>query len=96
MAIRVGCCGWPVAQAKYFAALSLVEIQESFYNLRPIRRQLDLIHCVDPFQRRSVWGEPAYFRLRGRGGYHCRYSDAELEELLGMALLPKCTHSLRP
>lgn len=207
MRIRVGCCGWPVAQGKYFETFGLVEIQESFYNLprlatverwrraapppfefvlkapqlitheptsptyrrlkmalsasakqnhgafkstREVRRAweatlnlaralrsevilfqspasftptprhtanleaffekidrgglaiaweprgdwtdaevqalcrgLDLIHCVDPFQRRSVWGEPAYFRLHGRGGYHYRYSNAELTELLG-------------
>lgn len=206
MAIRVGCCGWPVARGKYFQAFGLVEVQESFYNLprlatverwrqaappsfefvlkapqlitheptsptyrrlrtrltdsqkrnygafkptrevgrawadtlalaqalrsqivlfqspasfsptprnranlerffgkiergglafaweprgewddaeiRVICRALDLIHCVDPFQRPSVAGEPAYFRLHGRGGYHYRYSDAELEELL--------------
>ncbi len=44
-------------------------------------KRLDLIHCVDPFQRRAVWGEPAYFRLHGRGGYHYEYSDAELGEL---------------
>jgi uncharacterized protein YecE (DUF72 family) len=84
MAIKVGCCGWPVAPAKYFEALGPVEIQESFYNLPPICRQLDLIHCVDPFQRRSVWGEPAYFHLHGKGGYHYRYSDAELGELLAL------------
>lgn len=34
---------------------------------------------MDPFQRRPVWGEPAYFRLHGKGGYHYRHSDAELE-----------------
>ena len=203
--IRVGCCGWPVARPRYFAAFDLVEIQESFYNLprlatvekwrvtapagfefvlkapqlitheptsptyrrlrapltqarkkrygsfKPTRevhaawketlalaralrskilvfqcpasftptrehiknlteffekvergdlafaweprgdwpdvevkaicKRLDLIHCVDPFQRRSVWGEPAYFRLHGKGGYHYKYSDAELAEL---------------
>ncbi|MEK6665225.1 MAG: hypothetical protein AABZ20_02215 [candidate division NC10 bacterium] len=88
MAIKVGCCGWPVAPAKYFEALGPVEIQESFYNLPPICRQLDLIHCVDPFQRRSVWGEPAYFHLHGKGGYHYRYSDAELEELRGFCRGP--------
>src|SRR5574337_1095105 len=33
MAIRVGCCGWPVARGKYFQAFGLVEVQESFYNL---------------------------------------------------------------
>jgi len=203
--IRVGCCGWPVARPRYFAAFDLIEIQESFYNLprlptvekwraaapasfefvlkapqlithepssptyrrlrvplseakkkrygafRPTRevqaawretlalaralssklvlfqcpasftpvaehlrnlsaffekaerddlrfvweprgewsgalvktlcKRLDLIHCVDPFQRRPVWGEPAYFRVHGKGGYHYEYSEAELKEL---------------
>ncbi len=198
MAIHVGCCGWPVARPRYFAAFGVVEIQESFYNLprlatvqkwraappagfefvlkapqlitheptsptyrrlrmplseagkkrvgafKPTRevraawaetlglaralrgpasfaptathirnlttfferaergglafaweprgewsdtevktvcRRLDLIHCVDPIQRRPVWGEPGYFRLHGRGGYHYTYSEAELKEL---------------
>lgn len=205
MAIRVGCCGWPVARERYFRALGLVEIQQSFYNLprlataerwretapprfefvlkapqlitheptsptyrrlrtalderarrrygafkptaevraawratlelaralrsrvalfqspasftptrehrenleaffgeaerggllfaweprgqwtdatvRALCRALDLVHAVDPFQRRPVWGEIAYFRLHGRGGYQYRYSDAELGEL---------------
>lgn len=44
-------------------------------------RRLDLIHCVDPFQRRPVWGRPAYLRLHGRGGYRYAYSDADLREL---------------
>jgi len=44
-------------------------------------RRLDLIHCVDPFQRRPLWGTPAYFRLHGKGGYRYRYTDADLEEL---------------
>jgi uncharacterized protein YecE (DUF72 family) len=48
-------------------------------------RRLDLIHCVDPFRRRPVWGQPAYFRLHGKGGYHYRYSDAELGELRTIA-----------
>ena len=47
-------------------------------------RRLDLIHCVDPFQRPPAWGSPAYFRLHGRDGYHYRYTDAELAELLGI------------
>jgi len=203
--IHVGCCGWPVSRARYFATFAVVEIQESFYNLprlatverwraaappgfefvlkapqlithepssptyrrlrrpvsearkkrygafRPTRevraawtetlalaralrsrivvfqtpasfapttthirnlatffeeaergglafaweprgdwsdaevsalcRRLGLIHCVDPFQRLPVWGEPAYFRLHGRGGYRYKYSEAELRRL---------------
>jgi|FaiFalDrversion2_1042247.scaffolds.fasta_scaffold02858_1 uncharacterized protein YecE (DUF72 family) len=47
-------------------------------------RELDLVHVVDPFQGRPLWGECAYFRLHGRGGYRYRYSDGELEELLAL------------
>lgn len=209
MAIHVGCCGWPVARARYFAAFDLVEIQETFYNLprlgtverwhaaappafeftlkapqlitheaasptyrrlrtplsaaarercggfkptrevraaweqtlalaralgarvvlfqcpasftptrthiarltrffetaergglrfvweprgdwpdarvRTLCRRLALIHCVDPFQRRPVWGDPAYFRLHGKGGYRYRYSDDELRALRALS-----------
>jgi uncharacterized protein YecE (DUF72 family) len=45
-------------------------------------RRLDLIHAVDPFHRASVWGEPAYYRLHGRGGVRYAYSDEDLGELL--------------
>jgi uncharacterized protein YecE (DUF72 family) len=52
----------------------------------PIRQQglcqeLNLVHCVDPFQRSSVHGSPAYFRLHGRGGYRSRYTDDDLRQL---------------
>lgn len=50
-------------------------------DVRMLCQRLQLIHCVDPFQRRPVWGEPAYFRLHGKGGYHYKYSEAELREL---------------
>ena len=43
---------------------------------------LDLIHCVDPFQRQPAWGEPTYFRLHGKGGYHYQYTEWDLIELL--------------
>ncbi|HET7876571.1 MAG TPA: DUF72 domain-containing protein, partial [Methylomirabilota bacterium] len=49
--------------------------------IKSLCRRLRLIHGVDPFQRRPVWGEPAYFRLHGQGGYHSRYTDPELSEL---------------
>jgi uncharacterized protein YecE (DUF72 family) len=207
--IRVGCCGWPVARARYFATFDLVEVQDTFYNLprlatverwraqapagfefvlkapqlitheptsptyRRLRspvpggsrarygsfkptpevraaweatralaralgarlvlfqcpasfgpsaehignlagfferversglgfvweprgawtddtigelcRRLDLIHGVDPFERRSTWGEPAYFRLHGRGGYRVPYGDDDLRDLAMLA-----------
>ena len=218
MAIKVGCCGWPVARARYFATFDLVEIQDTFYNLprpatvekwrasapdgfeftlkapqlithepssptyrrlraplspaardrygafkptRPVRaaweqtralaellrarivlfqcpasftpsrshvgrltrffeeaergdlrfvweprgdwpdttvrtlcKRLRLIHAVDPFQRRPAWGEPAYFRLHGRGGYRYRYADADLRDLLAHARMASDTYAL--
>lgn len=58
-------------------------------------RDLDLIHCVDPFARRPAWAGAgpgagaspaptgvAYFRLHGIGGYRYRYTDADLDRLL--------------
>jgi uncharacterized protein YecE (DUF72 family) len=47
--------------------------------IKRLCRKLDLIHCVDPLARSSVWGDPAYFRLHGRGGYRYKYSTSELE-----------------
>ena len=43
-----------------------------------------LIHCVDPFVNHSVYGEPLYWRLHGKGGYSYRYTDEELEQLQAM------------
>ena len=31
MMIRIGCCGFPVARAKYFQRFSAVEVQKTFY-----------------------------------------------------------------
>lgn len=31
--IKVGCCGYPMAKAEYYAAFPVVEIQQTFYNL---------------------------------------------------------------
>ncbi len=45
-------------------------------------RDLNLIHCVDPFVRQPVTKGTAYFRLHGIGGYRYRYTDADLERLL--------------
>ena len=45
-------------------------------------RELDLIHCVDPFKRLPVYGAPAYFRLHGITGYRYRYTDEDLGQLL--------------
>jgi uncharacterized protein YecE (DUF72 family) len=50
--------------------------------IRALCRELDLIHCVDPFQRPPVYGVPAYFRLHGKTGYRYRYTDDDLAQLL--------------
>ncbi len=51
--------------------------------LRPLLRDLRLIHAVDPFLRRPVGRGLRYFRLHGRPAYHYHYQyrDAELAEL---------------
>jgi uncharacterized protein YecE (DUF72 family) len=43
-----------------------------------------LIHCVDPFESLSVYGEMRYWRLHGRGSYSYRYTDADLAALRRM------------
>jgi uncharacterized protein YecE (DUF72 family) len=43
-----------------------------------------LIHCVDPFVNRSVYGNSLYWRLHGKGAYSYRYTDADLSELKAM------------
>jgi uncharacterized protein YecE (DUF72 family) len=44
--------------------------------------ELQLVHCVDPFQRLPVHGELAYFRLHGTTGYRYRYTDEDLARAL--------------
>jgi len=44
-------------------------------------RELDLVHCVDPFQAESVTRGLRYYRLHGIGGYRHQYSDEELRKL---------------
>ncbi len=49
-------------------------------------RELDLVHCVDPFKRQPVTAGPAYWRLHGIDGYdyQYRYTDADLARLAEM------------
>lgn len=51
--------------------------------VRALCQELDLVHCVDPFQRASLHGHPRYFRLHGGPGYRHRYTDEELAWLAG-------------
>jgi len=54
--------------------------------VRALCRELDLIHCVDPFQRCPLHGSPRYFRLHGGPGYRHLYSDEELAWLAGVVV----------
>ncbi|MDI6916194.1 MAG: DUF72 domain-containing protein [Thermoplasmatales archaeon] len=49
--------------------------------VKKICEELELVHCVDPFKNKQVYGDFGYFRLHGIGGYRYRYSDSELERL---------------
>ena len=52
--------------------------------VRELCAEYDLIHCVDPFETRSVHGTPGYWRLHRRGSYSYRYTDADLIRLKKM------------
>jgi len=52
--------------------------------VRKICQELDLIHIVDPYKGKKLWGDFAYYRLHGKGGYRYKYSDEELRSLLSI------------
>jgi uncharacterized protein YecE (DUF72 family) len=43
--------------------------------------EFGLIHCVDPFKNRPLFGDFQYFRLHGISGFSYQYSDGDLERL---------------
>ena len=43
--------------------------------------ELQLIHCVDPFKNKPLYGDFHYFRLHGITGYAYRYTDGDLLRL---------------
>jgi len=47
-------------------------------------QELELIHCVDPLERNTLYGPTNYFRLHGGPSYRHSYSDEELERLREM------------
>jgi len=51
--------------------------------IKALCSELGLIHCVDPMERESLYGELWYFRLHGGPRYQHRYSEEELERLKG-------------
>lgn len=46
-----------------------------------ICKKLDLVHVVDPFKNKPLYGKIKYLRLHGISGYRYNYSDDELMEL---------------
>jgi uncharacterized protein YecE (DUF72 family) len=49
--------------------------------IKALCSELGLIHCVDPMEMESLYGEPQYFRLHGGPHYRQRYTKEELEHL---------------
>jgi uncharacterized protein YecE (DUF72 family) len=45
-------------------------------------RELELIHCVDPFKAQPLYGDLIYLRLHGKTGYRYQYNLDDLEWLL--------------
>ena len=45
-------------------------------------RELNLVHCVDPFKAECVTHGLRYYRLHGISGYRHQYSDQELHDLV--------------
>lgn len=49
--------------------------------IRALCQELELIHCVNPLERRVLYGETRYFRLHGGRNYRHQYTDDELAKL---------------
>lgn len=49
--------------------------------IRPLCAELGLVHCVDPLEKQSLYGELQYFRLHGGPRYRHQYTNEELERL---------------
>jgi len=50
--------------------------------IETICKELDLVHIVDPFKKRSFYGRIRYYRLHGIEGY--RYTSDDLHRLTGL------------
>ncbi len=50
--------------------------------IKSLCEELELIHTVDPFMRKPLYGNKRYFRLHGIGGYRYRYTCEDLRKLL--------------
>ncbi len=45
-------------------------------------KELNLIHCVDPFKNAPLYGNILYLRLHGKGGYKYRYTHEDFKYLI--------------
>ena len=49
--------------------------------IESLTKSLRLLYVVDPFKNDPLPGKLRYLRLHGIGGFHYRYTDAELRRL---------------
>jgi len=52
--------------------------------IRELCEDLDLVHGVDPFKNRPLYGDICYFRLHGKTGYNYHYNEEDLRYLKEM------------
>ncbi len=52
--------------------------------IKNLCKKLNLVHCVDPFKQKPVFGKINYFRLHGKPGYNLKYNYTieDFKELL--------------
>lgn len=53
--------------------------------IKQLCQQLKLIYCVDPVKMEPTYGQIAYFRLHGIGGYRYQYRDEQLKRVWQMS-----------
>lgn len=63
--------------------------------IRDLCAENKLVHCVDPFQNQSAYGEDIYWRLHGRTGYRYRYTEEDLAELDAQIERQRCLQGQR-
>lgn len=52
--------------------------------VKKLCKELNLVHCVDPFKQKSLFGEINYYRLHGLPDYNLsyQYTEKDLKEIL--------------
>jgi len=49
--------------------------------IKTICKELNLVHCVDPFKLKPTYGRIRYYRLHGIGGYRYKYTQEDMDIL---------------